>query len=90
MRKLSTTLFDYINFIATWKCERGFDYIAMADRNGRVRLFEAFFMQIEACYVELDAKILAMKYDLVARSLIVVTENGEILSIPQLLPSGDV
>jgi hypothetical protein len=62
----------------------------MADRNGRIQLFEAFYMQVDGCYIKLHARILAMRYDLVARSLIVVTEDGEILSIPQLLPCANV
>jgi hypothetical protein len=78
-----------VDFIATWKCERGFDYVAMADRKGRVQLFEAFYMDVEGAYIEVGARILAMGYNLVARSLIAVTENGEMLSIPQPLPQAN-
>jgi hypothetical protein len=76
------TLSDCIDLRTAWKSERGFDYIAMADRNGRVQLFEAFYMQVDGCYIELQARILTMCYNLVARSLIVVTENGPHPNIP--------
>jgi WD40 repeat protein len=75
-----------IDFITTWKCEKGFDYIALADRKGSVQLFETLHMQDEGCRVEVQARILAMAYKWAARSLIIVTENGEMLSISQRLP----
>jgi WD40 repeat protein len=84
---LQKRAFDFeIDQIFSWKCERGFDYIAIAETSGRIRLFEAFFMETDRCVIDNQGKVITMRYNLMTRALVIVTENGDILSIPRKLP----
>jgi hypothetical protein len=75
-----------IEHLITWKCERGFDYIAFAENSSAIHMFEAYLMNIDNVVLPVPSKVLAMKYSVAMRTLIVITENGEMLSIPKQLP----
>jgi hypothetical protein len=72
--------------LVTWKCERGFDYIAFAENSSAIHMFEAYLMNIDNVVLPVPSRVLAMRYSVAVRTLIVVTENGEVLSIPKQLP----
>jgi hypothetical protein len=74
-----------IQQMTAWTCERGMDFMAIADRAGNIRVFEVFFMKINEIVYRETRPIVAMAFNLGNRSLIIVTEGGEIVFIPREL-----
>jgi hypothetical protein len=70
----------------TWKCEKECDFVAIADRGGTVRIFEAFFMNVDELIWEGKGRVVAMAYSLPVCVVIVVMENGDIIAIPKVMP----
>jgi hypothetical protein len=71
--------------VATWKCERDFDFFGIADTAGMVRVFESFFMNVDAVLWEANKTVVALAYSAATSAVIVVTEDGEIVAVPRTL-----
>jgi hypothetical protein len=75
-----------ISAIETWACERGCDFIAIAAEGRQIRIFEAFFLQIDQFVFTAGENVLAMKYILRSRALAIVTVGGDLVVFPWDLP----
>jgi hypothetical protein len=73
--------------LVTWTCERGLDFIGVIEKNGTIRVFEAFYMRIEEFVHECGAQVISLSYNFVQKTVVVVTACGDIMSIPRELPS---
>jgi hypothetical protein len=71
--------------IATWKCERDFDFFGIADSEGAVRVFESFFMNVDEVLWEGKKRIIAISDSTATSAVIVITESGEIITLPRVL-----
>ena len=61
----------------TWSSTDGFDYVLMADTEGRIHKFEAFFLEIGA-QIESVASVVALYYDKFMNVALIIPSDGDI------------
>ena len=75
-----------VELITTWKCERGFDFVAVAEPHGDIHVFEAFFMNPDEFTYASKRPVVSMYYNISSRSLSAITRDGRLTMIPIELP----
>jgi hypothetical protein len=85
--RLRTVDIDFVICEATtWKCECGFDFVAVATSRKDIRIFEAFYLRnLETAFTTKE-RVIAMKYIVASRVLVIVTVSGKIIALPWNLP----
>ena len=70
----------------SWCCERGFDFILIADTKGQIRMSEAFDIKFDDVIFQSKTKILDMKYIVLTRGIAVISADGYARLLPKGLP----
>ncbi|OHS93089.1 hypothetical protein TRFO_40620 [Tritrichomonas foetus] len=66
----------------SWKDNKGFDYVLMADVENKVYMFEAFYAKIEKPIFESDEKIVKLEFLEHEKTAVIVTESGKVTLLP--------
>lgn len=69
-----------------WCCERGIDFILIADTKGQIRMSEAFYIKFDEVVFQSKTKILDMKYIVMTRGIVVISADGYARLLPKGLP----
>jgi hypothetical protein len=80
IREVSLT--TEIAAMETWKADRGVDWVALADPRGDVFVCEAFYLIFGQPFCQCHAPVVAIAYNSATKSVIVVTEDGEVRMLP--------
>lgn len=78
------TPLDFV--IETWhtfSCERGFDYIIIADIHGQIRMSEAFYLEFNEISYQSKARVLDMKYIVPIRGIAIISADGYATLVPK-------
>ncbi|KAK8887103.1 hypothetical protein M9Y10_038140 [Tritrichomonas musculus] len=78
----SVNLSDELVAWETWVDRKGFDFLAIALKGGKVYMFELYYMLLGSPILRKDLEIIAIKYDKHTSSLIMVSSTGEITIKP--------
>lgn len=70
----------------SWSCERGLDFIVIADTKGQIRMSEAFYIKFDEVVFQSKTKILDMKYVVLTRGIVIISADGYARLIPKGLP----
>lgn len=74
----SVTLSYEITAMTAMKSRSGFDYVAIANRNGAVFVFEAYSLSIEKPAMKLDSPAVSLNYNKKLKCLVAVASDGTI------------
>ena len=80
---IKKTEFNYVfDQIITWSDEMGIDWVAAADNNGCVWIFEAYYPENAVIHDFCSDHVIGMNYDPTIHALIVITQKSTLHIIP--------
>lgn len=80
--KISFTIENWIS----WKCEKGFDFILIADTKHQLRMSEVFLLNFDESIASIRSPIIKMHFDIESRTLFAITKDQKMRLIPVPLP----
>lgn len=68
----------------SWSCEKGFDYVLFSDDNGKLFMFEAFYLDVSRPFYRCQTQIISVKYIVEEMIVIAVSKDGRVFFVPYL------
>lgn len=66
----------------SWSCEKGFDYVLLSDENGKLFMFEAFYLNILRPFYRCQRQIICVKCIFEEKIIIAVSKEGRVFFVP--------